>query len=167
MIVPLVAQEPSALWTVLKRTANSWDEHNAFRLSASMAFYTLLSLAPLIVLVIAIASIVFSHTSAENRIVYEVQNTVGTAGAGAIREVLKNPPRHKSGILTSVMGFVTLFFGASAVFGELRDSLNTMWDVRYAGKGGIMRLIRERAAMFGMVLAVGFLLLVSLVISAI
>ena len=166
MIVPYsIAKEESKLWTVLKKTSDSWQDHNAFRLSASMAFYTILSMAPLIVLVISIVALVFGHTSAQERIVAEVRDTVGKVGADAVNEMLKNPPKHGTGILASIVGILTLLFGASGVFGELRDSLNTMWDVKPKGAGGFMSFIKQRAAMFGMVLAVGFLLLVSLIVS--
>jgi len=131
-----------------------------------MAFYTILSLAPLVILVIAIVGLVFGHTSAQEQIIYQVRNTVGNVGADAVAEMLKHPPKPSSGLVASIVGIVTLLFGASGVFGELRDSLNTMWDVQPQGSSGIVGFIKQRAVMFGMVLAVGFLLLVSLVISA-
>jgi membrane protein len=170
MIVPYPASKTQSakktnLWTVLKRTAGSWQQHNAFRLSASMAFYTILSLAPLVILVISIVALVFGHSSAQDRIVAQVRDTVGKVGADAVGEMLKHPPRPKSGLLASAVGILTLLFGASGVFGELRDSLNTMWDVKPKSANEVITFVKERAIMFGMVLAVGFLLLVSLVIS--
>jgi membrane protein len=155
------------LWEVLKRTLDSWSRHNAFRLSAAMAFYALLSLAPLLVLLITAAAWVFGHTSAQQRITNEMQNTVGSPGAAAVREMMKSPPAPATGTLATAVGLVTLLFGASGVFSELRDSLNTVWEVTPEAGGGITGFLRKRVVIFGMVLAVGFLLLVSLVISTV
>jgi len=171
MIVPYstsktASEQHVSYWKVLKETFAAWQDHNAFRLSASMSFYTILSMAPLVILVIMIVALVFGHSAAQQKIIDQVRYTIGNAGANSVQEMLKTPPKKSTGVIASVVGILTLLFGASSVFGELRDSLNTMWDVKpLPNSNGIMGFVRQRAAMFGMVLAVGFLLLVSLVIS--
>jgi membrane protein len=154
------------LWTILRRTFAAWNEHNAFRLSAAMAFYALLSLAPMVVFAILVVGLVFGHTAAQEQIIAEAQYTIGSPGADLVRGLLQTPPKPATGVIASVFGIVTLLFGASGVFIELRDALNTMWDVKPHATGGILALLKDRFATFGMVVAVGFLLLVSFAVSA-
>ncbi len=137
------------------------------RLSAAMAFYAILSLAPLAVFAILLVGVIFGHTAAQQQIIAQMQYAIGDQGADAVRAVLQNPPKPATSLLTSIFGIATLIFGASGVFGELRDALNTMWDVKAKSGNGLLRLVRERFATFGMVLGVGFLLLVSLMLSTV
>jgi membrane protein len=153
------------LWTILRRTFSAWSDHNAMRLSAAMAFYAILSLAPMVVFAILLVGLVFGHSAAQQEIIGQVQYAVGTDGANAVRGILETPQKPAAGVLASVLGIVTLIFGASGVFVELRDALNTMWDVKPRSGNGLLELIRQRFATFGMVLGVGFLLLVSLLMS--
>jgi membrane protein len=154
------------LWTVLKRTFNSWQEHNTFRLSAAMAFYSILSLAPLVILGVTIAGLMFGDTSAQERIIHQVRDTIGAVGAETVRQLLRNRAKPSTGLFATTVGILTLLFGASGIFGELRDSLNTIWEVKPpASANGLMGFLKQRAALFGMVLSVGFLLLLSLVVS--
>jgi membrane protein len=113
-----------------------------------------------------IAALVFGHSDAQQRILNQVQGVAGTDASDAIRAVIEHAQKPASGIFASVLGIATLLFGASGVFGELREALNRMWDVKPKSDGGIGEIIRERFFSFGMVLAIGFLLLVSLVVSA-
>jgi membrane protein len=153
------------LWTILRRTFSAWSDHNAMRLSAAMAFYAILSLAPMVVFAILLVGLVFGHSAAQQEIIGQVQYAVGTDGANAVRGILETPQKPAAGVLASVLGIVTLIFGASGVFVELRDALNTMWDVKPRSGNGLLELIRQRFATFGMVLGVGFLLLLSLLMS--
>lgn len=135
------------------------------RLSAAMAFYAILSLAPIVVFAILVVGLVFGHTAAQQQIIGQVQYAVGADGANAVRGILESPQEPSAGWLASVLGVVTLIFGASGVFVELRDALNIMWDVKPRGGNGLIELVRQRFVTFGMVLGVGFLLLVSLLMS--
>jgi membrane protein len=129
-------------------------------------FITILSLAPLVILVIAIAAIVFGHSTAQAQLLGQVESMVGRQGSEAVKGMIEQAQKPASGALASLIGGITLLFGASGVFGELRWALNKMWEVKPKSEGGIWGTIKQPFFSFGMVLAVGFLLLVSLVISA-
>jgi membrane protein len=135
-------------------------------MGAALAFYTLLSLAPLVILVVALVSVVLGHSAAEGQIIAQVQGMAGDAAAEAVRGMLQTSDKPAANSVATLVGIVTLLFGASGVFGELRSALNVMWDVTPKNSSGLWSLIRERIFSFGMVLAVGFLLLVSLLASA-
>lgn len=154
------------VFALLKEAGVGWDNDNASRLAAALACYTLLSMAPLVILCVGIASFAFGREAAEGRIASEIGSVVGGEGANAIQSVITNAKDPGSGILATVTGVVVLLFGASGVFGELQSSLNTVWEVQPKPGRGFLRILRDRFFSFGMVLAVGFLLLVSLVVSA-
>ena len=155
-----------SLFAMVKETASDWLDDKAMRLAAALAFYTLLSLAPLLVLAVSIAGLVFGEEAARGEVVGQLQGLLGQKAALAIQEVLANAQKPSSGILGTVVGGVVLLFGASGVFGELQDSMNTVWDVQPKPGRGVMGFVRDRFFSFTLVLGVAFLLLVSLVVSA-
>jgi membrane protein len=155
-----------ASWSLLRETFTAWNEHDAPRLGAALAFYTVLSLAPLVILVIAALALVLGYSSAQNQLLGQVESMVGRQGAEVVRGMIEHAQEPASGTLASLIGVTTLLFGASGVFGELRSALNTIWNVETQRGNGIWQVVKQRFFSFGMVLAVGFLLLVSLVISA-
>jgi membrane protein len=155
------------IWKVLKATISEWIDDNAARVAASLAFYTLLSLAPLVILTIALAGVVLGEDAARDRIIHEVGQLVGPAGASTINAVVSSAHESNDGVLSTVVGLVVLFIGASGVFGEMQYALNTIWGVKPKKTSGLMLLVRERVFSFAMVIAVAFLLLVSLVVSAV
>ena len=157
---------PASIYDLVKDTASQWSERNAPRLGASLAFYTLLSLAPLVILVVAICGLFLSKTTAEHELLGQARQLVGYSGADTLKSLVDNANHGKSGLIASVIAVVTLVFGASGVFVELRDSLNTIWDAPPAATG-VRTFILRRLVTFGMVLALGFLLLVSLLITAV
>ncbi len=150
---------------LIKRTALKWSDRDAPRLGAALAFYTLLSLAPLVILVVAMCGFFLSRSTAEQELLGQARQLVGYSGANTLRSLVDNAQQLKSGVFASGIAIVTLIFGASGVFVELRDSLNTIWDAPEV-TSGISGFVLRRLATFGMVLALGFLLLVSLLISA-
>ena len=154
------------LLPILKTTFSNWNTHNAPRLGAALAFYTILSLSPLILLAIALAGLAFSPATAQAHIVNEVQTMIGAEGAKAVETMLANAHKPAAGLLGSVLGLLSLLFGASGVFGELRSALNLIWDVQPDESAGVLGMLRERVFSFGMVLSIGFLLMVSLIMSA-
>jgi membrane protein len=157
------------LKALLNDTLNEWYKHKVPRLGASVAFYTLFSLAPLLVVVVAIAGLWFGEEAARGGIVAQIEGLVGPTGAAAIQAVLKEAYRPAAGVLATIIGLLTLFMGATAVVTELRDALNTIWEVpapEVSGLKSLLMFVRERFFSFAMVLGVGFLLLVSLVINA-
>jgi membrane protein len=156
----------SRLWQILKRSFAEWNGHEAPRLGAALAFYTILSMAPLLIVVVAIAGFVFGKATVQKEILTQITALVGQSGEAAVRAMLTSAHNPAAGVVSSVLGVVVLLFGASGVFTELRSTLNIIFDAKAAeSKGGLMGMVRERLFSFGMVLAVGFLLLVSLVIS--
>src|SRR6202008_4766064 len=144
---------------------HDWVNDNAGRLGAALSYYTLFSLAPLLIVAIAVAGLAFGREAAQGQIVAQLQGLVGDAGARAVQEMIENSRRPAAGILATVVGIVTLLLGATGAFTELKSALNVVWDVKDEG-GGVLGLLRGRLWAFAMVLAVGFLLIVSLVISA-
>jgi membrane protein len=153
-------------WSLLKETYEEWDLHKAPKLGAGLAYYTILSLAPLLIVIISVIGFALGKKAAEGRILEQIQGLVGSQGAEAIQTVIANANKPATGTLATIIGLLTLFLGASGVFGELHDALNTIWDVPARQSAGFAGLIRQRFLSFGMVLAIGFLLLVSLVLSA-
>lgn len=153
------------VWTLLKETASEWSNHNAPRLGAALAYYTLLSIAPLLILLVAICSLVFEKNAAEHQLLAQVQDMVGPSAAKSLKAVLDNAHHTGSGIFASAIALITLLFGASGVFVELRDSLNTIWDAPPRPGSTWRDIVLQRLVSFGMVLALGFLLLVSLAMS--
>ena len=154
------------LWLILQKTYSAWDEHQAPRVGAALAFYTLLSLAPLAILVVAMVSAVLGHTTAQDDILAEVNALIGKDGADAVRAMIDHAPAPAAGTLASIAGLASLLFGASGVFNELRSVLNQIWNTVHPKGSGVWKTIKDRFFSFGMVLAVGFLLLVSLLLSA-
>jgi membrane protein len=154
-----------AILPLLKETFWQWLGHNAQKLGASLAFYTTLSLAPLLVLAVAIAGFAFGEEAARGQIVYQIQGVIGGEAAEVVQDLLQNARKPEISGLAAVLGLFTLFFAASGVFAELRDSLDTIWGVRPPWSG-IVAEIKSRFFSFAMVLGVGFLLVVSLLFSA-
>ncbi|MFN7995531.1 MAG: YihY/virulence factor BrkB family protein [Bryobacteraceae bacterium] len=166
---PLLSFRWCDVRALLGESFTAWNRHNAPRLGAALAFYTLLSLTPLLLCVVGVGGLIFGKPAAEGQILWQIQNLVGPTGAAAIKPILEGTRSSTGGVLTTVLGFLTLLFGASGVFLELRDALNTIWEapaVEAAGLKNILRMVRERLFSFGLVLAIGFLLLVSLAVSA-
>src|SRR6185437_9838245 len=114
---------------LLRETYTKWSDRQAPRLGASVAFYSILSFAPLLVLITAVIALVFGHESAQGALVDEARQLIGDRGAETVNTLLKNAQKPASGTFASIVAFITLLFGASGVFTELQDALNIMWDV--------------------------------------
>lgn len=154
------------IWDIVKQTGADWSKDNATRLAAALAYYTVLSLAPLLVLAVAVAGLVFGEEAARGQIAQELSGVVGPQAGEGIETLLTHAKQPDEGVLGSIIGIVVLLFGASGVFGELQSSLNTIWEVAPKPGRGIWGVLRQRFFSFTMVLGVAFLLLVSLVLSA-
>ena len=150
---------------LFREAISEWDKDNVPSLSASLAFYTLLSLAPLLLIVVSIAGLVFGSQEAQDALVGQAQALVGPAGAEAIRGILVHVQAPGKGILSLIVGVGILFFGASGVFTELQTSLHRVWHLPPKA-GGWMLQIRERFFAFLMIVVSAFLLLASLLFSA-
>jgi membrane protein len=154
-------------WLAMLRQAFAdWLEDGAPRLGAALSYYTIFSLAPLLVVAVAMAGLLFGHQAAQGRIVEQIGGLVGPVAGEAIETMLVSARKPAQGLLATALGIVTLLLGASGVFNELKAALNTVWEAQPRPKRGLRGLLRDRLASFAMVLVVGFLLLVSLVVSA-
>jgi membrane protein len=152
---------------LLKQTFSDWNEDKAPRLAAALAYYTAFSLAPLLVIAIAIAGLVFGEEAARGQIVGQISGLVGPQGGEAIESMIAGASRQDSGIVATVIGLATLLFGAAGLFGQLKDAMNTVWEVQPKPGQGFMATVKQNFFSFTMVLGTGFLLLVSLVLSAV
>ena len=160
----------SNLPNLLKLTYQGWKEDKASRLSAALAYYTVFSLAPLLVIVIAITGLFWQREAVQSEIMSQVEGLVGAQGSTFVSDLLSSATNPVRGIIATIVGIVTLLFGALGVFNELHNSLNTIWDVKEEETegfiGAIKKVVFSRLLSFTMILGIGFLLLVSLVVSA-
>lgn len=145
---------------------DAWGEDRAARMGAALAYYTIFSLAPLLIIVIAVAGLAFGQAAAQGQIVQEIQGFVGVEGAQSIQAMLEKTRQPAAGIIATVLGFITLLIGATGVVGELKDALNTIWKVKPEPGSSVMSMVKSRLISLAMVLGIGFLLLVSLIASA-
>jgi membrane protein len=151
---------------IVKETGKDWSADNATRLSASLAYYTVLSIAPMLVLAVSVAGLVYGEDAAKGQIADQISGVVGEQAGQAIQTVLSHANAPEEGIFSSIVGVVVLLFGASGVFGELQASLNEIWKVAPKPGRGFWGMVQQRFFSFAMVLGVAFLLLVSLLLSA-
>ncbi|HEX3769534.1 MAG TPA: YihY/virulence factor BrkB family protein [Polyangiaceae bacterium] len=151
---------------LVKDTVNEWLDDRAMSLAASLAFYTVLSLAPLLILAVTVAGMFFGEAAARGEITHQLQTFLGPDAGSAIEAILAHTKEPHANLIGTLIALVVLFFGASGVFTELQESLNQIWQVKPKPGAGLKGLIRARAFSFAMVLAVAFLLLVSFLLSA-
>jgi membrane protein len=158
---------PKEAFSLLKTTLFEWLDDQAPMLGAALAYYTVFSLAPLLIITIAIAGLVFGAEAAQGQIFDQLRGLLGDASGKAMEEIVQSASAEpKTGVVATVIGIVTLLFGASGVFGQLQASLNIIWGVQPKPGRGILGIIRDRILSFGFILVVGFLLLVSLLLTA-
>jgi membrane protein len=159
--------KPKSLWKLLKTIFIKWMEDDPFQSAAALSYYTLFSLAPLLIISIAVAGFVFGREAAQNQIVSTMQGLIGQDSAQAIQAMIQNASnRPKTGMISTLLGGIVLLFGAGGVVGQLQTSLDLIWGVKAQADSGLHDFIRRRFVSFAMVLGVGFLLLVSLAVSA-
>jgi membrane protein len=161
-----LASSAGGYWRAVRQATTSWLEHDGPRLAASLSLYTLLSLAPLVILSIAIAALAFGHGPAQRAVIDEMRGVMGPDGARTIRTVIEHGSSSGAGSTASVLGVLILLFGASSVFAELQSGLNKVWQAQAPKGYGLAALIKSRLVSFTLVLAFGFLLVVSLLLSA-
>ena len=156
---------------LFRQASSEWIADNATRLGASVAFYTLLSLAPLIIIVVAVGAVIYGKEAAQGRLAWEIQGIAGPEVGRTIEEIIRGAYQPGTSGIATVLGLATLSFGASSVFVELQDAMNTIWNAPLPNDqshtAAVIRLIRNRFYSFVAVLGIGFLLLVSLGLNAI
>jgi membrane protein len=154
-----------SIWNLIKETVTEYINDEALSRGAAIAYYTVTSIAPVLVIVVAIAGLAFGQEAAQGAIVNQLSGMMGQQSAEVLQSGIKSASSTSSGIIASIIGLVTLLVTASGVFGEMQTALNAIWKAEPKGTT-VSRLVRARAASLGLVAALGFLLLVSLVISA-
>ncbi len=154
------------IWDIVKEAGSESLADRVPRLGAALAFYTTFALAPLLVIVVAIAGLVFGREAAEGRLLGEMRSLVGKEGGDALQALVAAAGQHGAGIVASLVGGVVLLLGAVGLFGQLQDALNTIWEVEPKPGRGIWDIVRSRFLSFSLVLGSAFLLLVSLAVSA-
>ena len=154
------------LVNVCKSAVTAWIDDYASSMGAAIAYYTVFSMAPLLIIAIAVAAVFFGERAAQHELLDQLRGLLGDQGANAVEMMLSNAQKPKQGTIASVLSVATLIIGATGVFSELESDLNRIWKVQGPEVRGIWHLLRVRLLSFGMVLAIGFLLLVSLIISA-
>ncbi|MDD2811491.1 YihY/virulence factor BrkB family protein [Rhodoferax sp.] len=155
-------------WALLKQVTNAWLDDYVPSMGAALAYYTLFSLAPLLLIVISVAGLVFGQDAARGEIEWQLRALMGDAGASAVQALLVSVDQPAQGAVGTLVGLLLLLVGATTVFGELQDALDRIWRVpARCQTNGWIALLRARLLSFGMILAIGFLLMVSLVLSAV
>jgi membrane protein len=154
-----------AIWRLLKDTVLAFIEDEALSRGAAIAFYTVTSIAPILLIVIAIAGLAFGREAAQGAITAQIGGLMGQQTAEVLQSAVASASGKSSGIVATIIGIVTVIATASGVFGEMQSALNAFWKAKPQG-GTVSRLVRARAASLGLVAALGFLLLVSLAVSA-
>lgn len=152
-------------WYLLRETASAWWEDNVTRLAASLAYYTIFAIAPLLVIAIFIAGALFGQDAAHQQVYTQMRDFVGEPTARAVQEMIRNASKPDAGVVATIIGVVLLIYAATNVFASLQDSLNTIWEVKPDPNASWWLTIRNRLFSFAMVVVIGFLLLVSLVVS--
>ncbi len=161
--MPISIQEfksfASELWA-------KYNKHNSLKLGAALAYYTVFSFAPIIIIVISIVGFFFGEDAIRGEVYLELNSLLGDSAALQIQELIENSYVENTSLWTATMGVIGLVLGATAIFGELQDSLNTIWEIKVKPKSNIIWFITNRLLSFGVIITLGFLLLISLVLNA-
>jgi membrane protein len=154
------------IFQVMKCAVTEWSEHRAASKGAALAFYSLFSLAPILVLVIAVAGLFFGREAAQGQLLNELRGLVGESGAQTIQAILAGARNKDSGLIATIVAIVLLVIGATSAFAELKDSLDEIWGVPPPKDASWWDMVRTRLLSFGLILTLGLLLMTSLVVSA-
>jgi len=155
------------VWRLLKKSAIAWDDDNASSMGAAIAYYTLFSIAPILLIAISVAGLVFGPLAAEGEIQTQLQGLMGAHTAESIQSLLQNVNKPKEGIFATIIGFIILIVAATSVFAELQNAFDKIWDAAPKNNlTGFSKLIYSRFLSFSMVMAIAFILMISLIFSA-
>lgn len=155
------------LWEVLKNSFKGFSDDKVTKLSASLAYYTVFSLAPMLIVIVSLCSIFFGREAVEGTIYGQIQSFVGSDAALQLQQIIKNAAIGGKGKIAAIIGIITLLIGATTVFAEIQDSINSIWGLKIKAKAGWFKLVKTRLLSFGVIGSLGFLLLVSLGVTAI
>ena len=158
--------KPATAWSLARETLSSWSDDYASSMGAALAYYTMFSIAPLLLIVISVAGLFFGEQAARGEIMDQLEGLMGVEGAHAVQALLTSVNHPKAGILATVFGVVALVIGATTVIGELQNALDRIWRAPRRPQGGIAKWVHSRLLSLGMIMGTGFLLMVSLLASA-
>lgn len=151
---------------IFKNTIKAFSEDNCVKLSASLSYYTIFSIAPLLIIIISLSSMVFGREAVTGKLYGQISGLIGSDAAAQIQDIIANSHHANKGVIGTVVGSVILILGATGIFTEIQDSINHIWSLRAKPKRGIVKLLINRLLSFSLIISLGFLLLVSLVASA-
>jgi len=151
--------------TILKDTFNGFMQDKGLKLSASLSYYTIFSLAPLLLLIISLAGFFFGREASEGRIFSEINGIIGNDAAAQVQQIISNLELSGNSTMSIIVGIVTLIIGATTVFGEIQDSINMIWKVKAKPKKGWVKMLKDRLLSGSIIVGLGFLLIVSLIIN--
>jgi membrane protein len=154
-------------WSLLKRTYEEFENDNAIKLSASLSYFTIFSLPPLLIIILSIFSFFFGREAVTGRFFGQINGMVGNQAALQIQETIKNIELSDSNTFAAIFGGIMLLIGASGVFAEIQSSINFIWGLRAKPNKGIMKFVKNRLMSFSMIASVGFLLMVSLMLNTV
>ncbi len=153
-------------FNLLKDTASAFSQDNCVKLSASLSYYTIFSIGPLLVIIISLSALFLGRDAVQGKLYGQISGLIGSDAALQVQEIIKNSQHKNSGILGTIIGTVILIIGATGIFTEIQDSINFIWSLRAKPKRGLIKLLINRLLSFSLIVSLGFLLLVSLVVSA-
>ncbi len=154
------------LWKLLKETGSGFSDDKVMKLSGSLAYFTIFSIGPMIIIIIFLADIFWGREAVEGSIYGQIKGFIGPDAALAVQDIIKNAAISGKSTFTAIIGFITLLVGATGVFAEIQDSINTIWGLKPKPKKGWVKMLLNRVLSFSVVVSLGFLLLVSLVVNA-
>lgn len=164
---PFTKKNLASGWTVLKNTFNGFVEDRALKLSAALSYYTVFSMAPLLLLLISLAGVFFGRDAIQGHVFSEMNGLIGNEAAKQVQDIIRNMELSGKTNLTIVIGAITLLIGATSVFGEIQDSINLIWKVKAKPKRGWVKLLKDRLLSSSIIVGLGFLLIVSLLVNGV
>lgn len=156
-----------SVWKMIKKTISEFSNDNGMKLSASLSFYTVFSIAPLLIIAISLAGIFFGADAVQGKVYAQLRHLISDDAALQIQDIIKNMQHSNKGFVSTMFGVVFLFVGASSVFLEIQDSMNFIWSIKAKPKKNWLRFLTNRLLSFSLILGMGFVLMVSLFINAI
>ena len=154
-------------WSFIREMYDEWTSDNCFQLAAALSYYTIFSLAPMMIIAINLAGYFFGRDAVTGELYGQIRGLIGSDGASAVQTMVENAYKDRHGLIPTMIGIGTLIFSATVTFAALQDSLNIIWKVKSNPNSGVMRLIINRVLSFTMVLGIGFFLMVSLIVNSV
>ncbi|MDP9229938.1 MAG: YihY/virulence factor BrkB family protein, partial [Bacteroidota bacterium] len=154
------------LYTILKQAFNDFLDDRAMKLSASLSYYTIFSLAPILIVIMSLVGIFYGQEAVQGKVYGQIRGLVGNDAALQVQQIIQNIEHNKQGTVGAIIGVIILLIGATGVFTEIQDSINYIWSVKAKPKKGWLKVIFNRLLSFSLIISMGFILLVALIISA-